>query len=174
MKDWQKNFADIYDAKIWPEHASLYVSRTTATDPETAPAGHENIFVLVPLPPGVPPNQPTIDQFVERYLTEIEQLAGIPDLRARIVTKHIRTPDYFGEAFFAWQNTALGMSHTLRQSAFFRPSVKSKKVKNLYYVGGGVQPGIGVPMCIISAQLVYKHIMGDGSPHASTNIRSRF
>ena len=173
VKDWQKNFTDIYEAKIWPEQASLYVSRTTATDPETAPAGHENIFVLVPLPPGVAPDQPTIDRFVERYLAEIEQLAGIPDLRARIVTKHIRTPDYFGEAFFAWQNTALGMSHTLRQSAFFRPSVKSKKVKNLYYVGGGVQPGIGVPMCIISAQLVYKHITGDGSPHALTDIRRK-
>ena len=53
------------------------------------------------------------------------------------------------------------MSHTLRQSAFFRPSVKHTKVKNLYMVGAGVQPGIGVPMCLISAELVYKQIVGD-------------
>lgn len=171
VKDWQENFKAIYADTIWPKHASMYVSRTTATNPETAPAGHENIFVLVPLPAGVSHEQAIVDQFVDRYLAQLEQLAGIPDLRARIVTKHIRTPEYFGEAFFAWKNTALGMSHTLRQSAFFRPSVKSKKVKNLYHVGGGTQPGIGVPMCIISAQLVYKHIIKDGSPQPPSEIR---
>ncbi len=56
------------------------------------------------------------------------------------------------------------MSHTLKQSAFLRPSVKSKKLKNLYYVGAGTQPGIGVPMCLISAELVYKAVIGDNSP----------
>ncbi len=55
----------------------------------------------------------------------------------------------------------LGQSHLLRQSAFFRTANKSKKIKNLYYVGGSTTPGIGLPMCLIGAELVYKRIIGD-------------
>jgi phytoene dehydrogenase-like protein len=73
------------------------------------------------------------------------------------------TPDDFAQQFNAWQGTALGLSHTLRQSALFRPANKSRKIKNLYYVGADNRPGIGIPMCLISAEIVYKHITGDDS-----------
>lgn len=164
VSDWRKNFDDIYADKQWPNQASMYVSKTSATDHTTAPKGQENIFVLIPLPPGVSKNESGTELYMDMYLEQLEKQPGIPNFRQRIISKEVRTPDYFGEHFNSWQNTALGMSHTLRQSAFFRPSVKSKKLKNLYYVGGGVQPGIGVPMCIISAQLVYKHLAGDHTP----------
>jgi phytoene dehydrogenase-like protein len=55
------------------------------------------------------------------------------------------------------------MAHTLTQSAFFRPSNKSKKVKNLLYTGHNTIPGIGLPMCLIGAELVYKHLTADKS-----------
>lgn len=167
---WQQNFADIYETKRWPKQASMYVSKTTATDPSTAPKGHENLFVLVPLPAGASKGPEAVTRYSEHYLQQLEAMSGIHDLRRRIVVQEIRTPDYFGEAFHAWQNTALGMSHTLRQTAILRPSVKSKKLRNLYYVGGGTQPGIGVPMCLISAQLVYKNLVGDASAGAPQTI----
>jgi phytoene dehydrogenase-like protein len=63
----------------------------------------------------------------------------------------------------AWQGTALGMAHTLKQSAFFRPANMSKKVKGLYYAGHHTVPGIGLPMCLIGAELVYKRLVGDKS-----------
>jgi phytoene dehydrogenase-like protein len=63
----------------------------------------------------------------------------------------------------AWQGTALGMAHTLKQSAFFRPANLSKKVKGLYYAGHHSVPGIGLPMCLIGAELVYKRLTGDKS-----------
>jgi phytoene desaturase len=170
IKDWQKNFDQIYKDKVWPERASIYLSKTTATDKTTAPKGHENIFILVPLPPGKSKSKKETDKFVDIYLEQIEQMTGVSDLRKRIVFKEVRSPDYFGETFNAWENTALGMSHTLRQSAFLRPSVKSKKVENLYYVGAGTQPGLGVPMCLISAQLVYKYLVKDWSSSAPTKI----
>lgn len=160
---WKANFAAIYTKKEWPEKASMYVSKTTQTDASTAPKGHENLFVLVPLPAGLSKTKQEADQYIKHYLKELEKISKIRDLRRRIVLQEVRTPDDFGSLFNSWQNTALGMGHTLRQSAFLRPSVKSKKVKNLYYVGAGTQPGIGVPMCIISAQLVYKHIIKDWS-----------
>lgn len=171
VKAWRQNFDDIYKTKQWPKQASIYVSRTTATDTSTAPKGHENLFVLVPLPAGTDQDEATVKTYTDHYLKQLETMSGIRDLRQRIVFQEIRTPQYFHEAFHAWQNTALGMSHTLRQTAFLRPGVKSKKVKNLYYVGGGTQPGIGVPMCLISAQLVYKQLVHDTSAGAPQAIK---
>jgi phytoene dehydrogenase-like protein len=55
------------------------------------------------------------------------------------------------------------MAHTLMQSAFFRPANRSKKVANLYYAGQNTIPGIGLPMCLIGAELVYKHLIDDRS-----------
>lgn len=170
VKNWKDNFEDIFVRKKWPENASIYISKTTATDSATAPSGHENLFVLVPLPPGKIGDL-DCTHYPENYLKQIAIMTGISDLMERITFKEFRFPGYFGSRFNAWQNTALGLSHTLTQSALLRPSVKSKKVTNLYYVGAGTQPGIGVPMCIISAQLVYKRIVGDNSPSAPTTIK---
>jgi phytoene desaturase len=171
-KHWSKNFDDIYKHRVWPENASVYVSKTTATDPTTAPHEHENMFVLVPLPPN---NQLPADQqqsYIDHCLDQIAAQAGISDLRERIVYQHVRSPEWFEQQFNSWQYTALGMAHTLRQSAFLRPKVRSKKVQNLYYVGAGTQPGIGVPMCLISAQLVYKSLTSDHSAQPLTNLES--
>jgi phytoene dehydrogenase-like protein len=72
-------------------------------------------------------------------------------------------PADFANDLNAWSGTALGMAHSLGQSAFFRPRNKSKKVKGLYYAGHNTLPGIGLPMCLIGAELVYKHLAGDKS-----------
>lgn len=163
VKQWRKNFADIYDSKQWPKQASIYVSKTSASDTSVAPKGHENLFVLVPLPPGKNLSERQQARLAQRYIDYIAQHFEIPDLTERIVVQEFRGPNYFASHFNAWQNSALGLNHILRQSAFLRPSVQSKKVPNLYYVGGMTQPGIGVPMCLISAELVIKAMTGDRS-----------
>lgn len=164
IEDWKQNFADIYNAKDWPQKASMYVSKTSATDSVVAPKGHENIFILVPLPPGKKMSARSENQLVDRYLVQLEQMTGVSDFRKRIVSLEVRGPSYFAKDYNAWQNSALGLNHQLRQSAFMRPSVRSKKVKNLYYVGGMTQPGIGIPMCLISAELVIKSLINNTSP----------
>lgn len=163
VDEWKENFEAIYGTKKWPERASIYVSKTSQSD-ETAPKDHEAVFVLVPLPASHEKiDKKTTEKYVDQYLLQLENMLAIPNFRKRIIFKEIRTPEHFGATFYSWQNTALGMSHTLRQSAFFRPGVKHAKVKNLYMVGAGVQPGIGVPMCLISAELVYKSLVNDKS-----------
>ena len=72
-------------------------------------------------------------------------------------------PGDFADDLNSWKGTALGPAHTLRQSAFFRAGNVSTKVKGLYYAGSSTIPGVGLPMCLISAELVLKRLRGDVS-----------
>lgn len=161
---WKKNFDDIYSGSNWPDKASMYISKTTATDKTTAPKNHQNIFVLVPLPPGKKLTKAKQQQLTDKYLGQIANISGVSDFKKRIVSISVKGPGHFEEALNSWQKSALGLNHTLLQSAFMRPNTKSKKVSNLYYVGGMTQPGIGIPMCLISAEMVIKSLAGDKSP----------
>lgn len=160
VDQWKENFVDIYEGKRIPKAASLYVSRTTATDPNTAPKDHENIFVLVPLPAGISLNKKQEKKLTNRFLHQIETAIEEPGFTDRIVKLEVFGPNDFMDTFHAWKGTALGMSHLLKQSAMWRIPNKSKKLTNLFYVGASTVPGIGLPMCLISAELVYKRIVG--------------
>lgn len=160
VRDWKKNFTDIYTHKQAPENASMYLCKTTATDPDMAPSHTENLFVLVPLPAGVVPDVKTTKKLIERYLLQIESMTGI-ELRSRIVSQTVFGPRDFAQQLYSWQASMLGQSHTLRQSAFFRTPNKSKRLTNLYYVGANTTPGVGLPMCLIGAEMLYKRLSGD-------------
>ncbi len=157
--DWKKNFDAIYNDKVLPDQASIYISKTSHTDTSVAPDGKENIFVLVPLPAGVDVSQDQLPELADKYIKQIEVMTGV-SLLNRLLVKELFGPNDFRTKYYSWQSTMLGQSHLLRQSAFFRTPNKSKKVKNLYYVGGSTTPGIGLPMCLIGAELVYKRIIG--------------
>lgn len=159
VEDWKANFDAIYNTKSTPEKASLYISKTSQSEPSTAPEGDENIFVLVPLPAGITLNTEQTEQLTDHYLKQIKAMTGV-DLESRIISKTAFGPDDFKTKYYSWQSSMLGPSHKLSQSAFFRTPNKSKKVENLYYVGSGTVPGIGVPMCLISAELIYKRLAG--------------
>ncbi|MDN4615661.1 phytoene desaturase family protein [Leifsonia sp. F6_8S_P_1B] len=168
--DWAANFERIYGADPGiPDPASLYVCKPSQTDPSVAPAGCENLFVLVPVPADVSIGAGGIDgagdRLVERTadaaIAQIASWAGVPDLADRVILRRTVGPDDFASSFNAWRGGALGPAHTLQQSAFFRPGDASKRVDDLYYAGCSTIPGIGLPMCLISAELVVKRLRGD-------------
>lgn len=162
VQKWRENFDDIYTNTQIPKHASVYVCNPTKTDPTLAPEGHENLFVLMPIPAGVSLSRDEEGLLAERVIEILSEQMHVPNLRERIVSRHIFGPQSFEGQFNAWQYNAFGgESHKLLQSVIFRTNNQSKKVKNLYYVGAGTLPGIGLPMCLISAQLTYKKITGD-------------
>ena len=98
----------------------------------------------------------------DKIIQILVEMTGEPDLPERIISQLIYSPQQFGEQFNAWQYNAFGgESHLLSQSVIFRTRNRSKKVPNLYYVGAGTLPGIGLPMCLIRAQLTYKRITGN-------------
>ena len=187
-RDWPGNFesllgrgttSPVEDLQV-PREGSIYVSRTSATDADAAPPGHENLFILVPFPadPSLgagTDGRAALEAHADRFIDQVGSWAGVPDLRARVVTRRVYGPSDFAEDFSAWRGTALGMEHTLRQSALFRPGNVSPRVPNLLYVGGGTIPGVGLPMCLISAELVAKRLLGETSSRAlPTPLRPGF
>jgi phytoene desaturase len=162
-KRWRKNFTEIFGKKSFPADPSLYVCAPGKTDPSVAPKGHENLFVLVPLSAGLTYTPEQLERFADNILATLEEEMHLTDLRKHIVFKKLFCAGDFAEQFNSHQGSGLGLAHTLRQSAAFRPKNKSKKVDGLYYVGANVHPGIGVPPALISAELVYKRLINDSS-----------
>ncbi len=170
--EWRANFEAIFgpDAHI-PDPASIYVCKPSATDSTIAPEGDENVFILVPIPAdpslgrgGVDgEGDDTIERAADAAIAQIAAWAGIPDLADRIVVRRTMAPGDLEGDLGAWMGSALGPGHTLAQSAFFRAGNVSKKVDGLYYAGSSTIPGIGLPMCLISAELVVKRLRGDTS-----------
>jgi phytoene desaturase len=167
---WKENFASIYDTSTLPSPASIYICKPSGIDTSVAPKNHENVFVLVPLPPGKAIARDDLSDIADGYIAQIAKQAHIPDLKERIVYTRLFGPNDFAEKLHSWQNTALGPSHVLKQSALFRTPNISKKVKGLYYVGGSTVPGIGLPMCLIGAELVYKRLSGEKKGGHVTSI----
>lgn len=170
--DWDRNFRAIFSVPTHvPEPASAYVCRPSATDPSVAPDGHENVFVLVPVPadPAIGRGgrdgrgDPMVEKVADAVIDQIATWAGVPDLADRIVLRRTVGPGDFAVDLHAWRGGALGPGHTLAQSAFFRAGNASRRVEGLLYAGSSTIPGIGLPMCLISAELVLKRLRGDRS-----------
>ncbi len=155
--DWTAHFRDIADHPGWPRTPSLYICNPNKTDASVAPPGHENLFVLVPVASGLtetPESRRAYGDFVIGY---VEKTLGVSFADRIVLREDFSVPD-FAARYNSLRGTALGLAHTLRQSSLFRPPNRSPKLANLYYVGANTNPGIGVPMCLISAHLVRDRI----------------
>ncbi|MFS6529959.1 phytoene desaturase family protein [Microbacterium aurugineum] len=171
--DWDANFDAIFGATpTVPDPASTYVCRPSASDLDVAPEGHENLFVLIPVPADVElghggpdgTGSPAVESAADTAIDQIATWAGIPDLRERIVVRETIGPADFQDDYHSWRGGMLGPAHILSQSAMFRAQNASRRVQGLFYAGATTAPGVGVPMCLISAEIVLKRIRGDHSP----------
>jgi len=170
--DWEGAFAAVAPtASGLPATPSLYIGMPSATDPDVAPAGHENLFVLVPVAADTTAGRGGVDRagdariedYVDGVIGQIAGWTGAHDLAERVVVRRTVAPADFADTLNAWRGSALGPAHTLRQSAFFRAPNASRRIRGLLHAGGSTIPGIGVPMCLISAELVLKRVRGDRS-----------
>jgi phytoene desaturase len=172
-EDWTPDFAAVFDSDASGSGASrsVYVSKPSATDPDVAPDGYENLFVLVPVTadPGLGGGSAysadgigsaRVEQIADAVVDLITERAGIDDLASRIEVRRTLGPADFAARYHSWHGWALGLAHTLRQSAFFRGTNRSRAVENLFYAGSTTTPGVGVPMCLISAENVLSRLVG--------------
>jgi phytoene desaturase len=152
-----ESFWDIYDRHVLSPDPSLYICAPSRTDPNVAPAGKENLFILVPITNGIDISTEEKKSYRDKIRKIVEEMTG-ENLIDHIEYERIFEIQDFKDRYNARKGTALGLGHTMMQTASFRPNNYSKKLSNLFYVWHNTNPGIGVPMVIVSAMLVKERI----------------
>jgi phytoene desaturase len=156
-EDFKVHAEAIYENPQWPEKPSVYVCMTSKTDETAAPKGHENLFILIPVASGLKDSDAIREKYLTLVLDRLEKLTGEKIAPFIDYKKSYAQTDFIND-YHAFKGNAYGLANTLMQTAFLKPSIKSSKVKNLYYAGQLTVPGPGVPPTLISGQIVSKLI----------------
>jgi phytoene desaturase len=151
--DFEQHAMDIYDEPKWPEAPLFYANFPSVTDKTTAPEGMETGFFLIPLAPGIEDTEVLREEYFDKIISRFETVTQ-QSIKNNIIFKKSFCKNDFIEDYNAYKGNAYGMANTLLQTAFLRPKLKSKKVKNLYFTGQLTVPGPGVPPALISGKLV--------------------
>ncbi len=150
---------EIYESKRWPSAPLFYVSATSVTDSTVAPQGCENLFFLIPVAAGLKDDTEELrERYFKMIVERMEQLTGQSITEHIIYKKTFAHSDFVNE-YNAYKGNAYGLANTLMQTAILKPSVKSKKVSNLFYAGQLTVPGPGVPPSLISGEVAAKEIV---------------
>ncbi|MBL86755.1 MAG: phytoene dehydrogenase [Winogradskyella sp.] len=151
--DFEKHAEDIYDNPKWPENPLFYVNFPSVTDKSMAPEGCETGFFLIPIAPGLEDTAELRTQYFDIIINRFESLTN-QKVKDNILFKESFCVKDFISEYNSYKGNAYGMANTLRQTAFLRPNLKSKKVDGLYFTGQLTVPGPGVPPSLISGKLV--------------------
>lgn len=151
--DFDVHAKAIYDDPKWPEKPLFYASFPSITDSSTAPENHEAGIFLIPLAPGLNDTKELRERYFKKIICRLEDLTN-QKVSNNIVFKRSYCVNDFIKDYNSYKGNAYGMANTLTQTAFLRPKLKSKKVKNLYFTGQLTVPGPGVPPSLISGKLV--------------------
>lgn len=160
-EDLLQHSIEIYKSPQWPTKPLFYVCCPSKTDDSVAPAGHENLFLLMPLAVGLEDSESLREKYFEIMLDRLEKHLGQP-IRPYIDFKKSYCINDFMQDYHSYKGNAYGLANTLRQTAVLKPKIRNKKINNLFYAGQLTVPGPGVPPAIISgklsAQQVIKHL----------------
>ena len=151
--DFEQHAAEIYDVPSWPSKPLFYANFPSVTDKEMAPESCENGFFLIPIAPGLEDTPELREQYFDLIINRFQERTG-QRVENNIIFKESFCVNDFVEQYNSYKGNAYGMANTLSQTAFLRPGLKSKKVKNLYFTGQLTVPGPGVPPSLISGKLV--------------------
>lgn len=155
--DFEQHASEIYEAPQWPADPLFYVCMPSKTDPVAAPEGKENLFVLMPLAPGINDNEALREKYFNLFIKRIEKRTG-EKFSKDIIVKRSYCINDFQRDYHSFKGNAYGLANTLKQTAFLKPKMKSPVVSNLFYTGQLTVPGPGVPPAIISGQIAASEI----------------
>lgn len=156
--DFGPHANDIYTTPRWPDNPLFYASLTSKTDDTVAPKGHENLFLLIPIAPGLEDTPEIQERYFDLILKRMESFTG-QNIRDHIVFKRNFAHNDFINEYHSFKGNAYGLANTLRQTAILKPSLKNKNLNNLYYTGQLTVPGPGVPPSLISGGVVAKEVI---------------
>jgi phytoene desaturase len=156
---FEQHGKEIYKDPQWPSEPLFYVSVSSVSDDSVAPPGHENIVFLVPVASGLEGDTEMLrEKYFQMIVKRMEKHIGESILDSVVFKKTYSVSDFVHD-YNSFRGNAYGLANTLRQTAIFRPSCRSKKVKNLYYTGQLTVPGPGVPPSLISGEVAAKQVL---------------
>jgi phytoene desaturase len=157
-ESFDKHAKEIYTSPAWPNEPLFYLCCPSKTDSSVAPQGHENLFALIPIAPGLEDTEALRTKYFHIITQRILAKTGI-DINQHIVYQRSYAPSNFIEDYNAFKGNAYGLANTLMQTAHLKPGLRNKKVKNLVYTGQLTVPGPGVPPSLISGKLAAEQIL---------------
>lgn len=152
--DYEQEFREIFDLKVAPSDPTIYINISSKDVQGEAPKGGENWFVMVNVPSHQGQNwekeiertrQMIIERVNEQFNVDLESLIEVEE-RLTPIDIEAKTSSFGGALYGASSNSSM--------SAFFRHPNFSRKIDNLFFVGGSVHPGGGIPLCLLSARIV--------------------
>ena len=156
---FDKHADEIYAHPEWPEDPLFYLSVSSKTDGSVAPRGCENLVVLIPVASGLKNDSDELrEEYFQKIVKRLEHHTG-QDISGSIVFKQSFSVSDFISEYNSFKGNAYGLANVLRQTAVFKPSCRSKKVKNLFFTGQLTVPGPGVPPSLISGEVVSKQVL---------------
>jgi phytoene desaturase len=162
--DYRENFETITRDRGLPTNPSLYVHAPARLDPSMAPPGGDTLTAIVPVghltKDGRPDWDAVRDRAREHVLRRLRSI-GLADVRSHIKFEVAYTPVTFEQRHNLANGSTHGLSHTLTQMAFLRPSNRHPRYRNLYFVGASTHPGTGVPIAMVSGRLVAERIAAE-------------
>ena len=156
-EDFKLHAQEIYETPRWPTKPLFYASAPSKTDSSVAPEGCENLFLLIPVAPDLTDDDVTREHYFDLIMARLEAYVG-EDIRSHIVFKRSYAHRDFKSDYNAFRGNAYGLANTLWQTAILKPSLKNKRVNNLFYTGQLTVPGPGVPPSLISGLVVANEV----------------
>ncbi|WP_175622359.1 phytoene desaturase family protein [Chryseobacterium schmidteae] len=151
--DLDLHTSEIYEDKKWPTKPLFYACCPSKTDKNVAPENCENVFLLMPVATGIEDNEEVREKYFLEMIQRLEKHTKSSNLLSKIDYKKSYCINDFKKDYNAYQGNAYGLANTLNQTAVLKPSMRNKKVKNLFYTGQLTVPGPGVPPSIISGKI---------------------
>jgi phytoene desaturase len=155
--DFDKHLGEIYDTKEWPSNPLFYVCAPSKTDDSVAPDGYENLFILIPVAVDLKDEESTRQHYFDLVMQRMEHITGESIKEHVIYYRSYAHRDYKTD-YNSYKGNAFGLANTLKQTAILKPSLRSKRLKNLFFAGQLTTPGPGVPPSLISGQVVAAQI----------------
>ena len=153
---------DIYDTKIWPKKPLFYACCPSKTDASVAPENKENLFILVPITPGLDDSESIRGKYFGMIMSRLEAYCG-HEIEKYVEYNRSYCIKDFIEDYNSYKGNAYGLANTLTQTANLKPKIINKQIKNLFYTGQLTVPGPGVPPSIISGNVVANYVMNQNS-----------
>lgn len=157
-EDLLQHSRQIYRDPQWPSKPLFYICCPSHTDDTLSPAGHETLFLLMPIAPGLEDGEAVREKYFQIMMSRLEKHIGAP-LSSHIDFKQSYCVSDFIDDYHSYKGNAYGLANTLMQTAIMKPKIRNKKIDNLFYAGQLTVPGPGVPPALISGKIASKQLL---------------